>query len=82
MGPHAWNGVKDTMLHQFAHVLCQQSSVHDLKQDHDYKFRECLWKLVINYYEDPAKYSWYGEHGKVFEFGMNRVRSWRMKHEK
>ena len=74
LGPRAWNQPIPTLLHLFAHIICDDRCRDS--RNHSYRFCETLWKLVIEAYKSPARYPWYGEHNSVFNFGRNRCKAY------
>lgn len=79
LGPKAWNGVESTLLHCFAHAILAQNCIS--LRPHNTKFKECLWRLVLEHYRNPTLYNWYGELGGIYQWGMIRCKGWQMQRE-
>jgi hypothetical protein len=76
LGPRAWSGPTDTLLHCFAHAVTHKHQVED--SYHGLKFLDTLWHVVSTHYDGmPERYSWYSDHNAVFEYGRNKLRSLR-----
>lgn len=74
LGPNAWNGVTDTLLHCITHAIVHKVSID--RELHGIGFLDTLWTVVLEYYKNPNLYGWYNEHNIVFEYGRNRLRMW------
>lgn len=74
IGPKAWNGVADTLLHCLAHAVVEH--YHVVESLHGLSFLNSLWTMTLLYYNDPTRYGWYCEHSEIFTFGKNRCRDW------
>ncbi len=59
-GPHAWRGVVNCLLHEFAHHVNYLSN--PLSLPHSKSFHSILTKVVIAWYGNVREYSWSTEY--------------------
>jgi hypothetical protein len=71
IAPYPWRGATDSILHEFAHALTEQT--YHFSFSHGECFKESLLKVAKFYYGNPRRYGWHTEYEDVYSFGVKRL---------